>query len=277
MRLNLLLLFVCIQSLFANDVNQTQEEAILSKGQKVILTNVAMGAVIATWGISQWEYGTEETHAGDEGWFGKETSNGGSDKLGHFYTNYLLTRIFSPLFESWGYTRDEAALYGAITAGIQSIILIEVGDSTSKEHGFSYEDALMDLLGSVIGYIWETNPSISNKIDFRVEYLPDFSQKIESDFTTDYESMKHLMAIKAEGFELFKNSYAKYLELHFGYYTRNFHHNSVYPIEDRERYFYAGIGINLSKLTRPVLGKYSQFFNYYQTPYTYISYDKEWE
>ena len=124
----------------------------------------------------------------------------------------------------------------------------------------------MDLLGSVVGYIWYLNPSIAEKIDFRVEYNPDFSKPIESDFTTDYESMKHLMALKASGFDIFRNNYAKYLELHFGYYTRNFDHNSVYPIEDRERYLYVGLGLNLSELTEPLLGKYSVFFNYYQMP-----------
>ena len=56
-----------------------------SKEEKVLVTNVVMASVIAT----QWEYGTEDLHTGSEGWFGKETSNGGSDKLGHFYTNYI--------------------------------------------------------------------------------------------------------------------------------------------------------------------------------------------
>jgi hypothetical protein len=263
-------------ALYANDDNITIEDEPLSKGQKVALTNVIMGGSIIIWGFTQWDYGTEDLHSGDEGWFGKETSNGGSDKLGHFYTNYLITRILAPFYQDWGYTREEAALYSSLTAAFQSIIVMEVGDATSPEHGFSNEDFAMDILGSVVGYLWYRYPSVADKIDFRVEYLPDFND-LQSDFTTDYEHMKHMMAVKASGFESLESTWAQYFELHVGYYTRNFHHNSVFPIEERERYFYAGIGINLSHLLRPVMGKYATFFNYYQMPYTYISADKEWE
>ena len=265
-------LFLLSLTLFA----QSGDQERLSKWEKVLLTNAAMGGAIVAWGFTQWEYGTEDLHSGDEGWFGKETSNGGSDKLGHFYTNYLMTRIFSPLFHDWGYSKERAALYASLSAAIQSVLVMEVGDATSPEHGFSYEDFLMDLLGSVVGYYWEIYPSISNKIDFRVEYLPDFDD-FRSDFTTDYEHMKHLLVVKASGFEWFRNNFAQYFEFHLGYYTRNFHHNSVYPIEERERYLYVGIGLNLSHLLRPLMGRYATFFNYYQTPYTYIPYDKELE
>ena len=265
-----LLLILLISTSMFGENNTTKP--LLDKSDKVILTNVAMGAVSLTWGLTQWDYGSANPGLRDEGWFGIETSNGGADKLGHFYTNYLTTRIFSPLFKYWGYSTHEAALYGAITSAIQSVIFVEMGDSTSKGYGFSYQDALMDILGSVVGYFWETNPALSDTIDFRVEYAPDFSKPIQSDFTTDYQYMKHLMVFKAEG--ITNIPVLEYMELHVGYYARNFFHNSG-PIEDRERYMYVGLGLNLSKLTRPVLGKYSQFFNYYQTPYTYISYDKD--
>ncbi|MEA3522082.1 MAG: DUF2279 domain-containing protein [Campylobacterota bacterium] len=271
-----LLIFLLSLTLYGTDYNRSIEDNSFTKGQKVLLTNVVMGGVIAAWGYTQWDYATEDLHSGSEGWFGKETSNGGSDKLGHFYTNYLMTRLVAPFYEDWGYSKEDAALYSALTSAFQSIVIMEVGDATSPEHGFSNEDFIMDVLGSVIGYYWYRYPFVAKKIDFRVEYLPDFDN-LQSDFTTDYEHMKHLMAIKAEGFEVFENSWAEYFELHVGYYTRNFHHNGVYPIEDRERYLYAGFGVNLSHLLRPVIGKYSSIFNYYQAPYTYISYDKEWE
>jgi VanZ family protein len=258
----------------ASDTNATAKETSLSKTQKLLLTNALMSGVIITWGYTQWDYGTQKLHSGSEGWFEKETSNGGSDKLGHFYTNYLMTRVLAPFYEAWGYTKDDAALYSALTSAFQSIMIMEVGDATSPEHGFSNEDFIADLLGSVVGYYWYRYPSLAKKIDFRVEYLPDFND-LQSDFTTDYEHMKHLMAIKAEGFESLENTWAQYFELHVGYYTRNFDHNSVFPIEDRERYMYAGIGINLSNLLRPAIGNYSTVFNYYQVPYTYLSYDEE--
>ncbi len=254
------------------DINTSSSEWRMSKTEKVVMTNIVMSSAIVAWGFTQWDYGSEDLHSGNEGWFGRDTSNGGSDKLGHFYTNYLMTRILGPIFHDWGYSRKDAALWAAVSSGIQSVVVMEVGDATSPEHGFSYEDALMDLLGSVIGYYWYRYPSVAEKIDFRVEYWPDSDTRTSTDFTTDYENMKHLMALKAEGFDMFRNNLGKYFEVQFGYYTRNFHHNST-PIEDRERYLYAGIGVNLSSLLRPVMGKYSAVFNFYQVPYTYIPYD----
>ena len=254
------------------DLNETESAWEIGKEQKVLWTNLAMSSAIIAWGFTQWDYGTEELHSGDEGWFGRETSNGGSDKLGHFYTNYLMTRILGPLFRAWGYSREDAALWAAVSSGIQSVVVMEVGDATSPEHGFSYEDALMDLLGSVIGYYWYRYPSVADKIDFRVEYWPGSDTRASTDFTTDYENMKHLMAVKAEGFDMFRRNWGRYFELQLGYYTRNFHHNST-PIEARERYLYAAIGVNLSALLRPVMGKYSGIFNFYQVPYTYLPYD----
>ena len=275
-----------LTSLYAevDDTNQTtltqtlstvpEQEEYLNKHTKVILTNAIMGGATIYWGLTKWDYGSDNPVSRDEGWFEKETSNGGSDKLGHFYTNYLTTRIFSSLFNYWGYSKSDAALYAAVTSMVQSVIFVEIGDSSSKGFGFSYQDAIMDVVGAAVGYIWEMYPTMSNKIDFRVEYAPDFSKPIRSDITTDYENMKHLMVLKAEGFT--NTPVLEYFELHLGYYTRKFYHGRG-PIDERERTIYAGVGINLSKVFRPVIGKYSTFFNYYQTPYTYVSYDKEIE
>jgi hypothetical protein len=239
------------------------------------MTNVALGSGLLIWGYTQWGYGDEDFHHVDEGWFEKETSNGGSDKLGHFYTNYLITRILSPIYEGWGYSNKDAALYASFSSILFSAVLIEVGDGTSQ-HGFSNEDLIVDILGVSAGYLLATHPSLAKKIDFRVEYNPFLDTKAGNaiDFSTDYERMKHLVAIKAEGFEVFEDNYMKYLELQIGYYTRNFNHNSS-PIEEREQHMYVGIGINLSKLLRPAMGNYSKIFNYYQVPYTYIAVDKE--
>lgn len=266
-------LLFCIL-LSANEHNNTtffSDE--LSKTQKLVLTNVTLASTLLIWGSTQWGYGDEDFHTDDEGWFEKETSNGGSDKLGHFYTNYLITRLLSPLYEDWGYTNEEAALYASFTSILLSGILIEIGDGYS-EHGFSKEDLIADVLGVATGYLLATHPSLAEKIDFRVEYNPFLETDNVTDFTTDYERMKHLMAIKAEGFELFEDNYMKYTELHFGYYTRNFNHNST-PIEDRVRNLYIGVGINLSSLLRPHIGGYSKIFNYYQVPYTYLEATKE--
>ncbi|MBD3793633.1 MAG: DUF2279 domain-containing protein [Campylobacterales bacterium] len=263
-----LLLILFCNALPADDTNQTLSWSDqFSKSHKVIASNAAITAGILTWGFTQWGYGTEDFHTDREGWFEADTSNGGSDKLGHFYTNYLITRTMAPLYESWGYSKNQAALYGALSAELSSV-MIEVGDGYS-EHGFSQEDLWVDTLGVATGALWHIYPDLASKVDFRIEYDPWKKTDNVTDFTTDYERMKHLMAIKGEGFELFEDTPLAYLELHVGYYSRNFNHDSL-PIEGRERNLYVGVGINLSRILRPSLGRYATLFNYLQIPKTYL-------
>jgi len=248
------------------------ESLNFSKTEKYALTNVALGAGILTWGFSQWGYGDEKFHFDNEGWFEKDTSNGGSDKLGHFYTNYLITRLLSDVYSDWGYSKDKASLYASFSSLAFSSLMIEVGDGYS-EHGFSKEDLMADVLGVGVGYLLSTHPNLANKIDFRVEYLPTSNSENVTDFTTNYEQMKHLMVLKADGFEALDDTYLDYLELHLGYYSRNFNHDTL-PLVGRERTLYVGVGLNLSKLLSPYLGSYSKIFNYYQLPHTYVELGK---
>jgi len=150
-----------------------------TKMQKYALANLAIGAGILGWGFSQWGHGDEDFYVDSEGWFERESRNGGSDKLGHFYTNYLITRLLSDVYSDWDYSQND-------------------------------------------------------------------------------------------DFELFDDIYMEYLELHLGYYSRNFNHNSL-PLKGRERSIYVGgVGLNLSKLLSPYIGSYGKMFNYYHVPYSYV-------
>ena len=270
-KLLLLSLYLGYGTLNANpSTNSSTESWIesLTPTQKLTATNIILASTVLGWGFSQWGYGEESYHTDNEGWFQRTTSNGGSDKLGHFYTNYVATRSLAPLYESWGYSKNEAGLYASFTSIMISGLLIEIGDGYSV-HGFSQNDLLADSLGVGAGYLLYLNPSLANKLDFRVEFNPFVKTDNATDISTDYERMKHLLAIKADGFEALQNTPLKYLELHLGYYTRNFNHDHL-PLAGRERNPYIGIGINLSKLLNPTIGDYSKFFNYVQIPHTYL-------
>ncbi len=208
----------------------------LTREEKMIAVNAGAILAIAGWGIAFWDYGESSPALKDEGWFQEDTDKGGADKLGHFYTNYLVGRGLSSLYKSWGYEHDRAALYGALSSfGITGFM--EIGDSIS-DYGFSHSDLIMNLLGSCAGYLLDTHPEIARKIDFRVEYVPDFQ---EADIVTDYERMRFLVAVKLDGFEAVTNDYLKYLELHLGYYVDGYQEAG----DDRSRNIYAGVGINL--------------------------------
>ncbi len=237
-----------------------------SKEKKVIGANLAGVLFITTWGVINWDYGQTSPHAESEGWFEKDTKEGGADKLGHFYDAYVVQRGLSLLYESWGYKKKAAAYYGFLSSfGIFSYM--EFGDSFS-DFGFSYEDFIMNFLGSGIGYLIDLNPDIASKIDFRIEIEPDLSK---GDFFTDYENHKYLMAIKLDGFD-FIDGPLEYLELHTGYYGRGYSDSNIKD----ERNVYVGLGINLSKIFADYkYYKTSTVLNYLQIPFTSLQFRKD--
>ncbi len=235
-----------------------------SNDKKIIYTNLIGSTAIITWGVLNWDYGKTSMHASSEGWFGKDTKNAGADKLGHFYSTFVLSHLFTNLYLGFGYDEQKAIKQGAISSFLLNTVM-EVGDSFSS-YGFSYEDFVVNSLGSLLGYYLLMHPEVNSVIDIRLEYKP--TDKITSgdsyDVFTDYDGMKFLTAVKFDGISSLENTFLKYFEFHVGYYTRE---NS----SEINRHPYVAIGINLSHLLAPISKKGSKFFNYYQMPYTYIS------
>lgn len=237
------------------------EQRQFTKEEKVWITNACGVAAITTWGIVHWDYFSSSPQTSSEGWFSDNTDSGGADKLGHFFFSYSLSHLLTGLYTNFGYSKNKGALLGSISSAGMTTIM-EIGDSFS-DLGFSYEDLLMNLAGCATGYLLSVRPDLAQKIDFRLEYRPNFDQ---SDFTTDYENLKFLMAIKFDGFKRISNEFLKFLELHLGYYTRGYDDRI-----SRERNLYLGIGLNISRIfkkrSRP---RISKAFNYIQVPYTYL-------
>lgn len=238
-----------------------------SKEETVFISNLVGVTAITAWGVLNWDYFKNDPKTGDEGWFSENTKNGGMDKLGHFYSSYALSHILAAIYEDSGYSNRQGGALGALSSfGLAS--WIEFGDSFS-DYGFSYEDCIMNLMGSMAGYVLYTCPALSEKIDFRIEYSPEFDK---ADFITDYENQKFLMALKFDGFDFARQNHLKYLELHLGYYTKGYARNN----SNRERNIYVGIGINISGLfKRFSMPKTATVFNYIQLPHTYIKMDTD--
>lgn len=238
----------------------------LSAEQKVFWLNTAAMGTILTWGLINWDYGQQRPTARSEEWFGRATDSGGADKLGHLYTGYLTSHLFSSAYRGWDYPAEGASRMGALSSlGVTT--LMELGDSFSP-FGFSYEDMVMNTLGAGLGFAFDRYPELQRKVDLRLEYHPSLSGEFEGDLVTDYEHLKYLVAIKAAGFEAIDNPILQALELHFGYYTRGYDRVSPDLPDQRQRTLYAGIGLNLGHLLQPLWE--TRLFNYLQLPYTYL-------
>lgn len=229
------------------------------KNSKIVRANLIGSAAIVSWGYFTWDYGTRKPHFAHEGWFGKDTKHAGMDKLGHLYTNYAVTHLLAALFRGYGYPKGYAAKSAALSAFFLNGVM-EVGDSFGT-YGFSVEDVVFNAIGAYLGYRMLTSRELDRTFDLRVEYFP--SERVRSgrnyDIFTDYQGMKFLTALKLEHFAPLRRGFLQYLELQAGYYARRVH-------GENQRYPYLGIGINFSKLLRPVNKKAAKFFEFYQPP-----------
>ena len=244
---------------------QPEREEFLTRGQKTLLLNVGGMATIVAYGAWQWGYGKETFQFKNEGWFQRDTKYGGADKLGHFWSSYALSHLYSYFYRKWGYTDSEANLYGALSnLGFQTFM--EVADGFSSQ-GFSYQDLVMNIVGSGVGYIWGKYPSVARKIDFRIEYMPYFDHR-DYAFSTKYDRQTFLIAVKADGFDAIKNPYLQYLEFHMGYKARGYKDYEVGAPDDRRRSIYVGLGLNVSKLLQKYVD--TRVLDYIQIPYTSV-------
>jgi len=241
--------------------------------QRVLYTNLVGTGVMMAWGTAFWDYFTISPVSADEGWFGGDTKYGGADKLGHVYTTYVFSLGFASLYESWGMESEESIVYGPLSAWIFEGMM-EVGDSFSETQGFSYEDIVMNTLGAAFYYVREQYPEVKEKLDLRLEYLPDI-EDFDEDIFTQYNSFKYVFALKLNGFEAMQDNFLKYGELQVGYYTRGYKDPDLY--KETNRVAYVGVGINVSEVLS-VMGwkRTSKVFNYYQMPYSYVPFGHDY-
>ena len=253
------------ESLTSEQKIPSEKKKSLTRGQKTLLLNVGGMATIVAYGAWQWGYGKETFQFKNEGWFQRDTKYGGADKLGHFWSSYALSHLYSYFYRKWGYTDSEANLYGALSnLGFQTFM--EVADGFSSQ-GFSYQDLVMDIVGSGVGYIWGKYPNVARKIDFRIEYMPYFDHR-DYAFSTKYDRQTFLIAVKADGFDAIKNPYLQYLEFHMGYKARGYKDYEVGAPDDRRRSIYLGLGLNVSKLLQKYVD--TRVLDYIQIPYTSV-------
>lgn len=235
----------------------------LSPKQKVIAVNLAGIGIISAWGIRYWNYADFKPHVTSEAWFGQNTKHGGADKLGHFYAGYAIANVFAKQFQDWGYSRKHAALYSSLSSSLITGYM-EVGDAYS-EFGFSKQDFIMNIAGTLTSYALYIHPELAKKINIRAEYIPTGTT---NDPITDYDGMKYLIAMRLDGFDKTARSPLRFFELQLGYYTRGYENKSPH---NRQRNIYTGIGLNVSHLMRRIGWTRTAYtLEYIQVPLTYI-------
>lgn len=228
-------------------------------------------------GVSEWGWGEANFHMTKEGWFGRNTTYGGIDKLGHAWSAQLMSDYITVRLRTTGYDGYESSVTAALLTGI-AFAGVEFGDAFSH-YGGSYEDMIASASGIAFSFLRNTVPGLHDKIDFRMQYVPSG----HGDFVGigDYDGKKFLLAWKLGGFDTFKETPLRYFEIHTGYYARGFGDPAHIGSAEQSRTLYVGLGLNLSEvlfsqpgLRDTTVGSAIRAFNkYFQLPYTYVSSD----
>lgn len=237
---------------------------------------VAGGALYL--GLDSWNWGSSNSFKfNDEGWFGLDTGSAGADKLGHMYSSYVINELFNKRLNLQTDNKIAAARKSAMFSS--AIMLgVEVFDGYSNDHGFSYEDLVLNTTGIGISYLKNTVPGLDEKIDFRVEYKP--TDAYSDHPITDYSGYTYLAALKLGGFERFKGSPLKFFELQLGYHAEGFKKNEQEQFPEAKTELQFGIGLDLSEVVFKPINKnldnafidhMDTFFRYYRLPNTYVS------
>lgn len=257
-------------------LDDSQRFRYRSFGGQVGAIKWELGAVVAYYtainGTKLFEDPTSP-HFQQEGWFGKSTKNLGVDKLAHAYSSYVISEL---LYARLKHKTDNAPgiqyTAAALAAGI--MLYSEVWDSIERSGGWSWEDVTFNTLGAGFSILRNSVPGLDKKLDYRLMIVPN-SDIITTAGKRHFEQQRYFFALKLSGFDAFKNGPLRFLELHAGYYGKDF------TIEDRvagippKRRIFVGFGINLRELffknsTRRIGRAAGEVLDYFQPPYTAI-------
>ncbi len=199
--------------------------------------------------------------------------SGGMDKLEHAWSAYALSDYLTWRIENNASNPANADL---TAAALSMGLMVSIGVAEDFSSGYyPYENLLASAAGAGFSVLRNRVPGLAEKVDFRMEYLPS-GHGSPLDFASDYMGQKFVLALKPAGFERFRDSPLRYLELQVGYYARGYEEDE--PKSKREHNLYAGVGLNVAEIYRRAMGNNNSreslaiegLLHHVQVPYTYL-------
>jgi len=278
-------ILILLMLLMMNSTITLRAENVLTNWKDDVQeTGWETGATFATMtalGLSSWDWGSSKSFRWNpEGWFGEDTGSGGADKLGHAFTSYTITGILADRLIRKGRSPERASLSAALTT--QAIMFyVEFFDAYSNDHGFSWEDCVMNLSGTGFAVARTIIPGLHDLVDYRMEYYPSGYNGFRP--FSDYSGQKYLLALKLSGIDALSSTPLRFVELQGGYYTRGYSKKEAAVGLEASRHAYVGIGLNLGELLlghrerrEPELKNAGRmFFEYIQLPHTSLQSSKK--
>ncbi len=220
------------------------------------------------------EVGAKSFHFQNEGYFGKSTYNLGIDKFAHAYDTYLIAEIMRARIDR---KTDDSPGSAYAAAAIASGLMLygEFYDGIKKSSGFSLQDVVFNIGGAGFSILRHQIPGLADKLDFRVEVIPDHNIFTFSG-QRHYAQQHYLLALKLSGFERFEHSPLRFAELHVGYYATGITPNARANGDPLHRRPFVGIGVNLGELlfhnsSSRVGRAANSVLDYVEVPYTALN------
>ncbi len=218
------------------------------------------------------EHGSD-FHFHNEGLFGRDTDNVGIDKLDHAFNTY----VYSDILYARMKRKTGGGFQSALTAGILGIGLQaygEIYDGFEDSSGWSMADTAFNILGAGFSILRNSVPGLDEKLDFRVQITP-------NDHFYSHEGKEHfrqqhfLLALKLAGFNAFKQTPMRFVELQVGYYASGFTRRERARGETPERRPFVAIGLNVGELLfgsapTPFTHAAKTVLEYLEIPYTAV-------
>lgn len=189
----------------------------------------------------------------EEGLFGHDTYAGGADKLGHAWSNYVLTRGISGVL-SWGGVSRPASLATSASLAFGFFALIELKDGYEPKYGFSWGDVLFNAGGIGLGLGAELFPALDEFFAFRLQYWPSqaFVRQVNSggavNVAEDYSGQAFLVSYHLSSIATLREGLAwpQFVDLTLGYRALNYEPPSASQPRIQELFF--GLSLNLQRV-----------------------------
>ena len=167
----------------------------------------------------------------NEGAFAVDTYGGGADKLGHYYTAYLMNRGFAGILEWGGFPRTTSIVTATALTGV-FFTAIEFKDAYHLKYGFSWGDIVSNTSGQLTALGLMLLPQLDRAISVKIMYFPsaDFFHALSTDgplnTPEDYSGQTYLLAYHFASLPFVNREKSlralRYLDFSIGFGTRGY-------------------------------------------------------
>ena len=264
----------------------------LTPTQMAVLASLGMTAMIGAVGLPAWWWGKPRVKPWirDTGWFGgPKAYAGGSDKVGHMYTHYIMTLTLADAYMLGGMEALDAALLSSTVAFLLGNG-VEAADAITN-FGFEYGDVVFNTLGIALAGVAVAYPTVHSLVGMRWAWLPSeaFLQREVNylTFVNDYSGMIVYGDLKIKGvleqLGIGHDGPANYLLTGVSWSTTDYSPIPVGRKRVKRRMLGMHVGLSVAEVLEDVLEPtftnklIKSVFRYYALPFTNLEFVRDFD